>query len=413
MAKKPPPQPQPPNLNAQQLLPERLAAIQQRLMQTHTQPDDFQATFDIVAKFGEIAVDQLNQQPFFQASETEPLIPFSPEQCVRCIDLFLEGVVYAAEKASARQIPSEIKSVLLQSLAQDVFLQSKQVIATTVGEHLTPDLQFPREQMAGWITQSADAALMYYINEYEKQHGPIEVEPGVGLAPDPLADGPDYTQDPALAAELAGQPTASAPQGHVAMAQPSVASSPPAGASRPRVTRAAAEAPAAGAPSALVPPPAPADPQTGVPYPSLRDKWAALALFLAMLPAEQKAMFWQQFGPDEQTSLLHLARPDVVTRECNVAAVTRHLLSLQQVLTQQFAQQSNRRQKALLSTLRWVYSQPPQRVLALAQQERPLVRRYLEVMVNASRKHQERWLAKAPALTADLREGIDAYLQSI
>jgi hypothetical protein len=369
-----------PNTMVQHFTADTQAILEQAGMPTA----QAQALVVIVQQFVSIATQQINQQPFFQASANDVAIPFDEAMCARCIELFAFGVQHAAKRTYHQQLNTELASAMLQNLAQDVFLQAKQVVASTIGQENTPELQFPKEQLIGWMTQSADAALVYYVNEYEKQNGPI-------------AGRTDFADEPEMA--MAMQPP---PQPMLDDEAPPVTADSLAAAPLPEPVSTRHASPVA-QPTAT----AKATPRKTVTH----EKWAALALFISTLPQAQQDEWLMLFDTDERNTLIYLMNPDHVIQHCHLAEVVAHLRSLQQTLWRQLSSPEFKEQKLQTQLMAALGALSPQRVSVLAHQQRPVLKRYLQVMSEAQRRGgSSGWLAKQPNLSPMMKEGLLAYL---
>jgi hypothetical protein len=385
----------PPILNPDEQLQRLIPPLENDLASAGISPEEIAATVDIAGKFCAIASEQLNQQPGFQATENDPFIPFEPQHGELCLELFMAGTQHAALRCWELGIRGELTSLFLQNLAQDVFLQSKQIVATTVGEHLTPELKFPHEQMVGWITQAAESALIYYVNEYEKANGPLFQEPID-------TNYPDYTT-PSSATSYSDtkQPSADSLSTNE-LPDMGYTTHPPGTYPPPEQPTGYGERPTP-AVTASANPTAP----SGQPD---YDKWAALALFITTLNDSLQAQWIALFGPQEQAVLRHYMEAQHVLAERNVPVVTQHLSHLKQFLQQGTVQPDYRDKRAMQAALEVLATKPVEEVLWLSKFERPLAQRYIQVLAEAQRRNNPAWLAKAPKLSPDLKACIADFL---
>ncbi|MFM7469588.1 MAG: hypothetical protein ACKO37_08835 [Vampirovibrionales bacterium] len=171
-----------PPLNPESLDPMTLAnsAMEQcfPLIAGSAMTDEFKdLTTNLVFEFAKIAGQLIQQEPSFQPPESPAPIHFTHAMCEQTVQLFVEGLIQAAMHGWQQGIPSDPLSQILQTLAQDLFFQTKQMVASTVAmEGLPEELQqtLAPEQMQAIAHQTAVNGLEYFTQQFEDQVGPIE-----------------------------------------------------------------------------------------------------------------------------------------------------------------------------------------------------------------------------------------------
>jgi hypothetical protein len=140
--------------------------------------DEFKdLTTNLVFEFAKIAGQLIQQEPFFQPPESPAPIHFTHAMCEQTVTLFVDGLIHAAIHGWQQGIPNEPLSQILQTLAQDLFFQTKQMVASTIAmEGLPEELQqtLAPEQMQAIAHQTAVNGLEYFTQQFEDQVGPIE-----------------------------------------------------------------------------------------------------------------------------------------------------------------------------------------------------------------------------------------------
>lgn len=172
---------------------------------TEMDEENQQLTANVVFEFAKIAGQLLVQEPFFQPPDSPQAIPFSADMCRMTVQYFCDGLIHAAEYGYKEGLPLEVMSQILQTLAQDLFFQTKQMLASTaVMEGLPPELQQPLnpDQMLAIVHQTAVNGFQFYIGQYEQQVGPIErVDRSATAAPAPPTAQPDQAPAPLAMAD--------------------------------------------------------------------------------------------------------------------------------------------------------------------------------------------------------------------
>ena len=363
-------------------LADQLAAqLEAALLQAGISEEQVKADVSIGYEFAKIAGGLLQQEPGFMPEGSDQLIPFRREHCEQVLRLFIAGIEHASIKAQGYKVDGEIKSLLLQSAAQHVFQDAKNIVGTTVGSDLTPDLNLPDDQLSALVIQSAESALLHYMSEYEKEHGPIQ-EANEQL--EAAAQAEQALQEEQVAEEL------QLPE------QPELVEEPEP-LSEPNVTAIEPVQPVA--PAALV---------TGVPEPSPLDRLAALGLFIGSLDEKRQAHWLSSFSDEEAVQIARYRDPSLVSQERNIHSVTEQLHDLAQVMKQQRSDvryQQARLQRQMMRLLKGV---PVDEVAALAKDERPRLARYMNDL--------SRWSTNpgseppATTLTQPVQEVLKDYL---
>jgi hypothetical protein len=305
----------PETFNPEQFAHELTGWLEAQLLPYDLSPEEMNSNLEIAYGFAGIAAGLLAQQPGFQPEPNSVWLTFDEEKCRECLSLFMEGVFHACVKAWEQQIIGEVKSFILKNLAQDVFLQAKQIIATTVGQELTPNVGFSDQQLKDWVLQAAESALYYYVSEYEKQYGSVQNQT---ILPVDLAE--VVAQQQAAAAEAA----AAAPE--VLYQQPEV--SPLQAMATPPLASLELMSPlAATAPSALA---LQSDSSLGsfAPQATPYDKWAAFALFISLLDEPTQQEWLNTLTSEQKEWVAYYSKVERIALELNVASVNTHLLAL-------------------------------------------------------------------------------------
>lgn len=301
-----------------------------RLQSLGLNEEEYQECGGFVASFNDIAARQmLAQEPGIELQGSSEPIPLDDQTAMQALGLFSEGLIYSLMRCREYGVNGDPKTQILQQVALHIYEQAKQVVAATHGQEHTPEFQFTHDQQVEFITQGAESALLHFINEYEQQYGPLNPEPVAPLPtqPQPAEAGPD-AQPPMAPA----QPNRTAP-----------ASAPMSTASQP----------------------------TG---PAQHEKYAAVALLLTTLPANQRARMLNRFNPDEKELIAFYSYPQHVEQNLDVALVEAHLKKLRAL----FSKGDNAPHSAAydhIARLAALISR--EKLLLCVKDERPVVQRYL------------------------------------
>lgn len=380
-------------LNPADFLEQELDKLENALISKRLPSDEVALSSGVGRQFAQIAMGLLEQEPGFRAAEGEPLIPFNEEQCYRTIRLFLAGITHASIKAWQYQITGEPKSAILQSLAQDVFAQAKQVVASTVGQELTPEIAFSEQQQLQWVYQATDGALSHYWQQYEREFGRISHQASAKESASALATFQTQQQEQQQALhsseamrpddgnELAFTTAATMPEHTEDRFSASVVSSAPV--HSPTLS-----------------------PHTPSVQEKLLTKLAALGLFLTtQSPANQQAWL-HKFPPDQQQWIVHYMNPHAVMQERPMEAVVEALNALTQSIQHQKQQPSFQQQQVQYQLQGLLQQQGWHTLEGLLQTERPAVKAYLHAL--ATNKP-----VKMPAFSVSLQQSMLQYFQTI
>lgn len=282
---------------------------------------------NIIQGFINIALAEIEKQGEIQLPEGQS-IPLDEKTTRQCISLFTEGLYYGMQRCREMALASELKAELLQHLALELFNQSKQIVASTYGQEHTPDFQFSLEQQVNFINQIAESGLLYLINEYEKQNGPIHPEepPSGEEAPLPPPE-PEEAEADDEEAEASRQPAAP------------------------------------------------------VKRQSPHDKYAAVALLLNTLKSrpERQQSVLKHFNAEERELIAFYRDPEKIAGNLDLAMVEGHLSRFRQLFMQgrdELKSQTMRK----LETL--VQSVGPEKLLLCVKDERPRIRAFLTTIAD-------------------------------
>lgn len=309
------------NVDFQSFLQELNRHFAERLAGSGLPSDEVQENIEILAQFSNIALGEILKEPGISLPGTEQLIPWDEKTSTQGLTLFAEGIYMGMMKCFQLRIPSDVKKRLLQEFALDVYTQAKQVVASTYGQEHTPEFQLSHEQQVALINQSADSALMFYLNRYEQENGPIETTGTVPVGPLTLPETSSETVRQAAAASVM--------------------------------------------------PAAPVRPQGPSPY----DKYGAVALFLRMLPASQRSKVLRTFNEEEKELIAFYGEPKHIEQNLDIHCVAEHLKRLKSLFRSSGASKPSAKRSGALSKLAERYS--ADELLACVQDERPAVRQAL------------------------------------
>lgn len=307
--------------------------------------EDVQENGNNLFQMGLTAGQVCQQEGGAKAQDSEQMIPYTPESAQRVVTYFLQGMNFAVMKAFEQKLPSKEKWELMGQVALHVFEQSKQAIVATHGQENTPEVQISDEQIVGWVGNTAVEALLYYINEYEQQNGPITRTDAAEM-PDLLAP-----EEPAAEEAPIPEPATPAAQG-------------------------------------VTPPieaqPQPQAPQTGVP--EIHHKYAAVGLLLGSMNNTKQQKILSAFQPEEQAVINQYRNPEVVAQHLDLGKVAHYLRLFKDKLGQGKAGDQSRYASTVSGVLK---SLPPQRLERLFQNERPYVRGYVQQALKPGPRHLE------------------------
>ncbi len=316
--------------NPEQVILELGQRFEVKLKKESLSPEDQAYLLGFINQFAQIAAQQILEQRMIEvppeaSREGFSSLPYTGVSAGQTMFLFCEGVYYAVLKGWKMGLPQDFHTQLAGSVAQHVFDTTKQLVLSTQGQELTPEYQITEEQQIAYVNQTAESALLYYVNEYEKTNGPFNPEERVVEeeleAPEIVTDEPRVEAKP-----LPPQP---------------VQSNVPAG-SREQHT-----------------------------------KYAALALLLTTLKPSQQQKIFQQFTPEEQQVMNYYALPQNVERVLDIHQVTEHLMKLKkQIKADHTSIASRSMANRAIEEMTQVY--PKENLIAYVNHERPKIKKYLE-----------------------------------
>ena len=283
--------------NPEQAANEVVSAIFPRYFERGMTQEQAQEEAQGLYNLAKIAGDLVMQGSGIPVAGTDQIFPYDDQNAAQIVDLFTEAMYFSAQKTQELGIPDELRPMFHQQAAQHVFEQAQQIVVSTFGQEHTPGLQFSREQQLEFVKQTAESALLHYINEHEKENGPI-------IPDEQAVEQISKAQLQALQEEGLAQDSA--------LLDIPV---PP-------------EEMAAGT---LIP----LDSQSVMKGPSAYDKYAAVALLVATLPAEKAASILKRFGAEEQEIIRYYSDPELVVQQLDVASVRSYLESFKQLLKQE------------------------------------------------------------------------------
>lgn len=313
-------------------------------------PEDLDENAAILREFNQIAAQMLTEQgiqiPAADGSASN--IPLDERITHQAMILFSEGLYFAMIKCAEMGITGDVKKHLLQNLAMNVYEQSTQIVASTYGQEHTPDFQFTHEQQVQFICQGAESALMYYINEYEREFGPIEVEEP---SPEIVSKVEKTLVEEGIIPAPEGLPVAQAPM-----------------------------------PSAKPKGPTP------------HDKYGAVALLLTTLPADQRGRILNNFNHEEKELIGFYSYPQHIEQNLDISCVQAHLKRFKEQVKQGGP---GLRSSAYRGIARLAKNYPVEKLLSYVKDERPLVKQYLESHYGGN--HPPEGLSGMPAKNAENR----------
>jgi len=317
--------------------------------------EDYQDNATMLRDFNGIAAKMLSEDPGIETPSPTgeiALVPLDEKMIRQGLTLFSEGVYLALIKCMEMGITGEIivpvptnedpnatgklKLILMQNLAMNVYEQAKQLIVVTYGQEETPELQLSNEQLVEMMAQTADSALLYYINEHERQHGPIQIEaPAETMAAEGLQ---------------AAAPQAEAPE-------------------------AAIDAPKAARPTKKAKPAASVKTPASLKGPTPHDKYGAVALLLTTIAADQRGRILQQFNAEEKELISFYSYPQHLEQNLDLGCVQGHLKRFKELLKEGSSSLSSNASQGIVQLAR---KHSREKLLSCLKDERPRVKRYID-----------------------------------
>ncbi len=330
-----------------------------RWMERDLPPDDVASMADFLERMLEVAVQLIFQEKEIQIPNTDQRVPYTEATGRQTLWLFCEGMNYGLTKTWEMGTPDELKAQFLQNVAQYVFENAKQVVVSTFGQEDTPGFEIPEAEQVKMVTVTAESALLYFINEYEKTNGPIE-----------NVDRTDMLEGAESIPQADPEPEA-LPE---ATSQPASEPAPPMQAPTPQ-------------PKLQQQPVAPRNASPVINYDARDEKYAALALLLNTLPKSQQAKLKAHFNGEQQEKLSFYSTPENIEQRLNMHGVIRHLKQLKTQLKKHLNQPDDSTVQKRLKQM--VNSLPQEHVLKLVKNERPNVKQYLKQLMAADDKARQ------------------------
>lgn len=354
------------SIDFQPLVHQHVTELMDAWRATGFSEEDMQEAASHFFQMGIIASQQVQQEGGIQPQGTETVVPYTQEMAERVVTLFIDGLNAAALKAFEQRLPSQEKWQLIQLVAYHVFEHSKQAVIATLGQEHTPDVQISDDQILNWLGQTAIEALLYYINEHERQHGPIarvdeEIVSDLDSPPEVFAEEP-YPVDVSPEEPMAEIHT---PVGNIPEPQPQATSIP-----------------------------------EGT---DLYHKYAAVGLLLGSVSSAKQAKILAAFTPEEQHIINQYRDPEFIARHLDMALVAKYLKAFKEKMGQGKSGAKSRYATAVSQVVELL---PPQRLERLFQNERPIVRGYIQQFLQKSSRGSEQY-----SLPAGVEESLILYLQ--
>ncbi|MEB3245775.1 MAG: hypothetical protein VKJ06_07310 [Vampirovibrionales bacterium] len=316
----------------------------------------------VLFEFSKIVCNLMIQEPDLELSGSDVKVPFTDAMAQQVVLLFVDGVEHALFKCFEYRLEGQIKLQLLQQLAQQVYSHTKQLVASTVGQESTPEVQFGPEQLKDFVRQTAESTLAYYMSEYEKSVGPLHPEEAGGLPMQMISDEAETPDALTMSESMLAQPE---------LPEAPNLPEPPEVLSAPRVE-----------PSVPMPPAQPVAP--ALPYAGY-EKSAALALLVSVMPPAMSQGLMGQLDPETQTQVQQMAQSPIdYVKQMDVRAVTQHLQALIKQLAKTLKQAKRKEQPPMRHLIVLARKTPQAKLLATVQKERPWVQWMVRQAVNAS-----------------------------
>jgi len=357
-----------------------------RMMARNFPPEDVAAMGDFLARMAEVASQLIFQEGEIQIPNTDQRVPYNAQTSRQTMWLFCEGMYYGLIKTWEMGTPDELKAQFLQNVAQYVFENAKQVVVSTYGQENTPGFEIEESQQVQMVTMTAESALLFFINEYEKANGSINNIDRTEQLTQMLHDMDDTPPFEPSTPEIS-QPTE---VDHLDTLYP--------------------EAPPAIDEGLYTPPPPAAPPANNIALPSnpAEEKMAALALLLNTLSKSQREGLTAQFNAEQQEKLRFYSVPENIEQHLNIPAVITQLKQLKKRFKQLTNQSDDRTVQRRLKKL--MESLPQDRLLQYVKNERPNVQMYLRQLLDednrARRQVVESFLPFDVTLASDPSEPV-------
>ena len=365
-----------------QVVPEVHAGFTKRLAQRpDLPPDEVAKMLDFLGRMAGVACNLIFQERAIQVPNSEQTVPFDGVSARRTLDLFCEGLYFAMFKCYEMRIEEAEKGQFLQSVAQYVYDNAKQIVLSTYGQEHTPEYQIPAAQQIEMISQTAESGLLFFISEYEKENGPV-----------PLIS--DEPAEPQTGEKQPTEPDAVAPE---ASAAPQAAEATPA----PQAS--VAQTPQPAAQNAALPKAPP-------------EKYAALALFFRSISPARAEALYAKFSPPEQQLIQFFSLPENLEGRVDLTVVLHHLEQLQARLNPGSVQAIER--SATWQVLQTLLATPsPVTVRSWVQAERPALQQTVEALLASATSAEadslppQVDLSRVPSLPPGVETALLGYLQ--
>lgn len=311
--------------------------ILERMHQLHLSPEAYQENADMLVQFNQIAATMLQDGEGIETPGSSVPLAVDEKMLIQGTTLFCEGLYHAIAKCHEMGIPSDIKQHLLQNyMAMQTLEQAKQIVVSTYGQESTPELQFNHQQQVEMMYEATTGALLHFINEYERENGPIEP---VALE--------------SLATATLGQ-----------------TDSPPSEVESPQLLPVQSPEAIPSEQSSAKPPKSQS--QSG------HEKYGAMALLLTTLPANQRGRILQNFDPQEKELITFYSYPQNLEQNLNLDLVEAHLKRFQELFKSKELKKPLQKTDSARGIGKLVESVSPEELLCCIKDERPVVQRYLQ-----------------------------------
>ncbi|MBY0405185.1 MAG: hypothetical protein K2X66_14905 [Cyanobacteria bacterium] len=354
--------------NPEHIAHELTTEFYQRMVSLHLPDEEIQSTANVLFEFGKIAGSLILDEGGIESPSTNQTIPYDMSMATQSMKLFCEGLYHTALKCYEMRLPNELKSGLMQQVAQDLFSQTKQMVLTTYGQESTPEYQITMDQQVLMICQTVDSAMTYLLAEYEKQNGPL-------LGTLPQRSLLDSALDSAVSQNAPHTPQnlleTQAPQESHLLEVPQSDSLTP---HYPGEVHPPTHPPQNLINSQPQPHHLPPPPSTRGPHP--HDKYAAVGLLVNTLQNKPEVIYsvLRHFNPEERSLIQFYQDPENIEKNLDLGCVTRHLKSFKTLMKQGNSSLRPKAENAFESLFK---NQNKQTVLNLVSQERELILTYL------------------------------------
>jgi hypothetical protein len=372
-------------LNPETTAAQALQSLEPQLKSRGYSTDMLEENRAILIEFGKIASGLMIQEPDLEIPGSDIKLAFNDAMARQVVLLFMDGIEHALCKCAEYHLEGDIKTQLVQNLAQHVYTHTKQLVASTIGQEATPDIQFGIEQLKDFVRNSSETTLSYCMTEYERTVGPLHrpAEAQADALSGALHPASDITQSSAHDASLSEE-SLSRPAELPNMADQDNA---PLDTSEIQANTLAPIQPAEAPEAPLYPAPVvskrPAYPLAG------HEKLGALALITTVLPTRVTDQLISQLS-SEQVATIEQFRQDPLqaVSQMDVKHVTQQLKSLTQQLIQTITSPRKNPQPPLAQLARFSKKYPSAQVLATVHAERPWVQWTVQQALRASASAQ-------------------------